>query len=341
MNRRLHFVSAAIFLVSLDGCAAKIPVSMTLPAETDLSRFRRVSILGFKGNGGEQLANALEQTLHNAKVKGVPYFTLVGRNELGAVVREQDFEQSERIDDRTRAEIGKIKGTDALVVGTVNEFGANDRSYSEQAERYNKKQKYTVTLNCIDRSARIRLDVKFIDVKTSEVAMSVPLEGGEQESDCQESGTQLRLSDKNDMLQKATAEMFTKFATQIAPHDVTVDIELREKDDAIGFFGGGSDAAKAASEEIKSGVTYATNGNWPLAIGSWERATQTNPSSAAAYYNLGVAYESQGQLDKAREMYNRAAQLRSDPLYVKATGTIETRIRNRDAVESQTRNRQN
>ncbi|MBI4518768.1 MAG: tetratricopeptide repeat protein [Deltaproteobacteria bacterium] len=328
-----------MWLAGLAGCAAKIPVKMTLPAETDLSRFRRVAILRFQGNGGDQLGNALEATLMNAQVNGEPYFTLVSRDRLDQVLQEQKLGTSGLVDDSSAARVGKVLGVDGMIAGSVNEYGTRDRQYSEVREETHDKKTYHVTYNCIERTARIHLNTKFIDTSTTAIAMSVPLQGHGRDQDCQRAGTQLSVIDSNDMLRSATDEMFGAFARKIAPHDVVVNIELREKDDDIGFFGGGAESAKAATEHIKTGVTYAKGGNWSLAISSWEQAAQAHPNSAAAFYDIGVAYEAQGQLEKAREQYRKAAQLRAESLYVQATGTIEKRIRDREAVRRQTEGR--
>lgn len=335
---------SSLLLTVLAGCAAKIPVHMTLPAETDLSQYRRVAIIDFKGQGNDQVRDALEATLMNQRVNGEPYFQMISRSELDTILKEQHLQYqklAERFDEGSMASIGKLKGVDGLIQGTVNEYHANDQSRSEQREEtnYKTKQTYKVNYNCVRRTARVRVTVKFIEVKTAKIELSLPLEGDSTAEDCQPSGTSPSVPNGNDMLTNATSQMLTGFARKITPHDVVKEIELRKADDDIGFFGGGDDATKSASVQIATGVQYATNGNWPLAIGSWEQATQTKPSSAAAFYNMGVGYEAQGKLDRAREMYQKAAQLKSDAVYIKASGVIEQRIRDAETLRRQTEGR--
>jgi Tfp pilus assembly protein PilF len=55
-----------------------------------------------------------------------------------------------------------------------------------------------------------------------------------------------------------------------------------------------------AKEQVEFGIQVAQRGLWREAIYRWERATQIDPSYAAAYNNLAVAYEHEGQLDKRR-----------------------------------------
>jgi Flp pilus assembly protein TadD len=64
-----------------------------------------------------------------------------------------------------------------------------------------------------------------------------------------------------------------------------------------------------AKEQVDFGVQVAQRGLWREAIYRWERATQMDPTYAAAFNNLAVAYEQSGELDKARAAYDKAIAL--------------------------------
>ena len=64
-----------------------------------------------------------------------------------------------------------------------------------------------------------------------------------------------------------------------------------------------------AQKQVEFGIQVAQRGLWREAIYRWERATQLDPTYAAAYNNLAVAYEHEGQLDKARVAYEKAIEL--------------------------------
>src|SRR5512132_4041164 len=64
-----------------------------------------------------------------------------------------------------------------------------------------------------------------------------------------------------------------------------------------------------AKEQVEFGIQVAQRGLWREAIYRWERATQIDPSYAAAYNNLAVAYEHEGELAKARSAYEKALEL--------------------------------
>ena len=70
-----------------------------------------------------------------------------------------------------------------------------------------------------------------------------------------------------------------------------------------------ADARSDAKKQVEFGISVAQRGLWREAIYRWERAIEIDPTYAAALNNLAVAYEHEGQLDKARTAYERALEL--------------------------------
>ena len=75
----------------------------------------------------------------------------------------------------------------------------------------------------------------------------------------------------------------------------------------------------------------AQRGLWREAIYRWERATQIDPTYAAAFNNLAVAYEHEGQLDKAREAYEKALALEPNNALIKQNYDLFKEINDRAA----------
>jgi Tfp pilus assembly protein PilF len=76
----------------------------------------------------------------------------------------------------------------------------------------------------------------------------------------------------------------------------------------------GRDARSEAKEQVEFGIKVAQNGLWKEAAYRWEKATQIDPTYGAAWNNLAVAYEQQGNFDKAREAYEKAVGLEPNNL---------------------------
>ena len=70
-----------------------------------------------------------------------------------------------------------------------------------------------------------------------------------------------------------------------------------------------ADARKDAKAQVAFGVTVAQQGLWHEAIYRWERAVKIDPTYAAAYNDLAVAYEQAGLVDKAKDAYEKALAL--------------------------------
>jgi len=55
-------------------------------------------------------------------------FSVIERNALDKVLAEQNFSNSDRADSNTAAKIGRILGVDAIITGSVTQFGRDDKS---------------------------------------------------------------------------------------------------------------------------------------------------------------------------------------------------------------------
>ena len=70
-----------------------------------------------------------------------------------------------------------------------------------------------------------------------------------------------------------------------------------------------ADAKSEAKSQVEFGINVAQRGLWREAIYRWQKATEIDPTYAAAYNDLAIAYEHEGQLDKARKAYEKAIEL--------------------------------
>lgn len=86
-----------------------------------------------------------------------------------------------------------------------------------------------------------------------------------------------------------------------------------------------------AKEQVEFGIQVAQRGLWREAIYRWERATQLDPSYAAAFNNLAIAYEHEGELDKARAAYEKALSLEPENALIKQNFDLFREINDRAA----------
>jgi Tfp pilus assembly protein PilF len=78
---------------------------------------------------------------------------------------------------------------------------------------------------------------------------------------------------------------------------------------AVSVSSAAADVRTDAKAQVAFGMDVAQRGLWREAIYRWEKAVQIDPTYAAAFNDLAVAYEHEGQLDKARQAYEKAIAL--------------------------------
>jgi Flp pilus assembly protein TadD len=64
-----------------------------------------------------------------------------------------------------------------------------------------------------------------------------------------------------------------------------------------------------AKEQVEFGIKVAQNGLWNEALYRWKRAVEIDPSYAAAWNNLAIAFEHEGRFEEAKQAYEKALQL--------------------------------
>lgn len=70
-----------------------------------------------------------------------------------------------------------------------------------------------------------------------------------------------------------------------------------------------ADVRSEAKSQVEFGISVAQRGLWREAIYRWEKAAELDPTYAAAFNDLAIAYEHEGQLAKARKAYDKAIEL--------------------------------
>jgi curli biogenesis system outer membrane secretion channel CsgG len=77
--------------------------------------------------GGEGAAKGVSNLLTNQLVKDGK-FIVIERSKIDAVLAEQNFGASGRVEPTTAAQIGRILGVDAVLIGSVTKFDIEDKS---------------------------------------------------------------------------------------------------------------------------------------------------------------------------------------------------------------------
>jgi Tfp pilus assembly protein PilF len=99
----------------------------------------------------------------------------------------------------------------------------------------------------------------------------------------------------------------------------------------VAFFATSASAndRKAARSQVEFGIKVAEQGLWREAVYRWEKAVELDPTYAAAYNNLAIAYEAQGNFAKAKNAYEKALELKPKDQYIRQNYELFKEINDR------------
>jgi curli biogenesis system outer membrane secretion channel CsgG len=81
------------------------------------------AVFGTNVDVGKGISDLLvQQLVTDAK------YSLIERNAIDKILNEQNFANSDRVDSSTAAKIGKILGVDAVIMGSITQFGRDDQN---------------------------------------------------------------------------------------------------------------------------------------------------------------------------------------------------------------------
>jgi len=349
MHKKI-ILCVSFLLFSLEGCAPTIIQHVLRPAELGVGNYTNIAILDFDGKNGKSIARLVESTLMQAKVNGNPYFKLVDRTRLEKVLSEQRFQTSGLADPSAIIKIGNILGVQAIITGNVDAYDSEDLNVIEQREKYDPrtKQSYYYDVRCLQRRVFVSFTANVIGVQTGAIDASDSEQTDFTAKQCQGGETigeglarvltgGIEFGPKEKMLREASLNAISKFVKKIVPQTEAQVITLKENDDDSSILNlRPTPQEKTIAEGMKSGCEYAKASLWDKAISSWNSVLQVKPNCAAAIYNIGVAWETKGDLLKAKEGYDQALSLKpGDSDYIKATANINRRIQEKEELDKQ------
>jgi Tfp pilus assembly protein PilF len=98
---------------------------------------------------------------------------------------------------------------------------------------------------------------------------------------------------------------------------------------AAGVVPARADARSDAKAQVEFGIDVAQRGLWREAIYRWEKAVEIDPTYAAAYNDLAVGYEHEGQFEKARDAYEKALKLEPNNVQIQQNYELFKEINDR------------
>jgi curli biogenesis system outer membrane secretion channel CsgG len=121
MRRLTVLALASIALVSTAAAQKKRVAIMNFDYATVRSSVQAIF------NTDEDIGKGIADLLVDKLVSSGQY-SVIERKALDKIIAEQDFSNSDRADSNSAAKIGRILGVDAIIVGSITQFGRDDKS---------------------------------------------------------------------------------------------------------------------------------------------------------------------------------------------------------------------
>lgn len=337
--RNLLLLIAFAFLFA--GCSQKVLIETTKPAKLDRAASKKkIAVMDFNKDT-VHLGGKIESALNSTMVNNEQFFTIVNRNAIDTILKEQKFQYSGLASTKDNVKIGELLGAQALIIGKVN-TGENESYVREQRTRCSytdSKGKcmgyttYYVTCNLYKYSLGANLSMVDVErgdlIYSNNYIKSKDYKECPQENDIVSLGLSLlqdKRPEKNVIYDRMADEVVKEFLPNIAPTTHKFYVVVLDSPE-ISY-------TKEQTAKLEAALEYLKHSRTDRAeeILS-DLLTSTNDKCFVAAYDLGVIKEAKGELENAKQLYNLA-----DRLTLKPNKTInEAIVRINEAINDQNR----
>ena len=339
-------LTAAVLIVDpATALYKKTRVFVLVPPEQILPGVKKLAVLDFTGEGadGHSFADAVtarlfekQRGIEDIKTGGMfgvgghmqegktlqqgaftDVFALIERSRLAQVLQEQRLGQSGVLDEAQAAQVGKVLGVDAIVVGTVSNSVTDQHVREEHTYTQNKHQ-YTRTVSCVNREGLMKARIRIVSAQSGQVLGSVdrPLPVKSKHCDDEEGG----LPTEQSVAEESGRALADAVANYLAPHFELREFEL-EKIHNKQFEALGERAAELA-EALRVDEAYAI----------YKSIHDQDPYSPEVMINLAILNEVVGNWSQAKGFYENAFQLKKDDDYKRGLDRMTKDLSFRDGL---------
>jgi tetratricopeptide (TPR) repeat protein len=325
--------------------AVKIRVFVLVPPEQILTGVKKLAVLDFAGRGadGRSFTDALTSMLLE-KQRGIQdirttslfglrshtqegrtlqqgaftdVFVLIERNRLAQVLQEQRLAQSGLLDEAHAAQVGKILGVDAIVVGTLS-FTLTDRPLQEERAYTQNRRQYTRYVSCVQREGLMNVHASVVSAESGQVLGSVDRPFPTKVKHCQDE--EGGLPTQQSVAEAASHDLAGAIANYLAPHFELREFELQSIRSRQ--FEGLGERAAGLAEALRVDEAYAI----------YKSIHDQDPYSPEVLVDLAILNEVVGNWRQAKEFYDQAYQLKRTDDYKHGLDRMTASLSFRDAL---------
>ncbi|MCK9452459.1 MAG: SH3 domain-containing protein [Bacteroidales bacterium] len=244
-------------------------------------------------------------------------YTVIERNQINEILKEQKLGLSGTIDESTAAKVGAILGLDAIILGAIT----YEKKEENTSKSYKNKDGKSYTKYCKIRKISSTASMKIVEVSTAEIIGVETAAFSDEDTKCDDQ--RANIANYNQLLNNILSATANKFVNYFTPRYTRMRFEMEKI------------KLKELKKQADQAGVYLKNGNlkqaYPLLLAIYE-ADSYNPKAA---YNAGIIHEMTGLYQDAINYYTIANQLEpSNQLYDKALKRAEGGLQTLAFLES-------
>jgi hypothetical protein len=285
---------------------------LTAP-ETRLPEVKRISVLDFSGEKGRQLTDYMivELMKSDRGIKNISggwfssskegktfqkgartnLYSVVERDQIDKVLKEQNFSNSGIVDDNQATQIGKVLGIDAIISGSVSFTHKDEYSESSTIDLNGK----VTNIPCLKRTVTADARMRIISVTTGQVIGVSNPKSEFYEKKCGNERSGVKSVEAIAML--CYQDLAFKLANSFSPYFKNVKFEFEKI------------KTKEFRDKSKDALDYVESSDFDKAANIYKAILAADPYNAAAAYNLGCLNAIVGNYEEAYQNYKIAAEI--------------------------------
>jgi curli biogenesis system outer membrane secretion channel CsgG len=183
MTRGLFIAAAAVVLLAADASAQEKKRIAILSFEDTAVTSSAAAAIRSTQDVGASLADVLVNELFKEGK-----YSIIERRALDEVLKEQNFSNSSRADAKTAANIGRVLGVDAIVIGSVTEFVVEESAVGVGSGLNRLTRGVVGGGKRVNTRASVAMTVRMVSTSTGEVLTSVSANGDSAKGSVEASG---------------------------------------------------------------------------------------------------------------------------------------------------------
>jgi curli biogenesis system outer membrane secretion channel CsgG len=184
MPRISCFVIALLLTLAVDAAAQQKKRVAVLSFDDAAVRSSATAAIGSSQDIGAGVADVvIKELLEDAR------YSIIERRAIDAVLKEQNFSNSSRADPKSAAAIGRLLGVDAIVIGSVTQFGVEESAVALGSGALGRITRGAIGAGKrVNTKATVGMTARMVDTSTGEILTAASGSGESSKSSVGASG---------------------------------------------------------------------------------------------------------------------------------------------------------